>query len=98
MVAFCANSDGLAFMALDVRVARKHSDRVARLDAAGCCVCCNLPADDRRLGRCGKCYYRYRNQRLQLPLDKRPVLDAKLIRAGQLIPSRQGQRLTSRGA
>jgi hypothetical protein len=99
MVSFSVlgSSAGIELMIVDVRVGRKYRERVHERDASGRCVKCNQPAAKRSRGLCHGCYYAYRSLRFRLPLKERPILDARLIRVGELLPSRQGQRLT-RGA
>lgn len=57
--------------------------------SAGECLLCKQQIWKR--GLCKTHYSRYRVARAERPEDERVMFDAKQIRAGKLLPSRQGQ-------
>lgn len=90
-------------MVVNVRVRKDVQGRVEALDKAGKCVRCERHYNDpkngkvRRLGLCNTCHYRYREDRKNKSESDINMLDAKELKAGILMKSRQGQRINKAG-
>jgi hypothetical protein len=69
------------------------SVRKVTLEKAEACQCLLCDAAAHKRGLCVVHYQRYRTARAELPIEQRPLFDAKLQRTGKLLASRQGQRL-----
>lgn len=67
---------------------QKAIDRAAR----NCCIVCNTESRGLRRGLCVTDYTRFRTAWRQVPRDQRKQFEELLIKEGQLMPSRQGQR------
>jgi uncharacterized paraquat-inducible protein A len=95
MVAFEVEK-GVMYMAVSTKPKTGAKERAEKLEAEGKCVCCEQPlkeGEQRRKGRCPRCHYKYRMGRLETPKDKRALYDARLMREGTLMESRQGQHV-----
>ncbi len=64
---------------------------VERKASANECLLCKSKVFKR--GLCTTHYGRYRIARTDVPVAERPLFDAKQIKAGRLLSSRQGQRM-----
>ena len=88
---------GVMLMAISAKPKAAARDRAEILDEAGKCIKCECDSEAkgevRRKGLCPRCHYAYRMDRLQHPKDKRIVYDAKRMREGTLLESRQGKRI-----
>lgn len=58
----------------------------------GKCIVCNEKRANRRRGLCVTHYTRFLTAREQVPVEDRHRFEMKLIEAGHLLPSRQGQK------
>lgn len=76
---------------LDATPKRTVKKAVEAKVAAGQCLLCSEPQHKR--GLCTQHYGEYRVALSRVPHSKRSEFNARLIQEGQLMPSRQGQRL-----
>lgn len=84
-------TEWIGIMSADVEPSPKYRKRVAERDAAGLCLKCDSPSA--RRGLCNSCYHRFRMDRLETPKNKRLMFEHGLVRKGELMPDRQGQRI-----
>lgn len=73
---------------MDARPRPAIRKQVEERDQLGLCLLCDSPAHKR--GLCTKHEGRWRRARVKRPANQRLTFDAKQIREGRLLPSRQG--------
>lgn len=81
---------GVALVALDVKAKASVKAQVADKVEKCQCLLCEAEAD--RRGLCKYHYSQFRTVLHETALQDRPALEARFIRNGELLPSRQGQR------
>lgn len=86
--------DGATVMIVDQKARLGIRKKVLAKVEANVCLCCDLPAH--RRGLCDRHYYLFRSAQFALAPHDRPVNEARMIRAGKLLPSRQGQIIRSK--
>lgn len=84
-------SYGMTVMIVDVKPRPSVRQHVQECRDKNVCLLCGKPAEKR--GLCLPEYGQYRVALMELPLVERPAFEARMIREGKLLPSRQGQRI-----
>lgn len=81
--------DFLGFRIADIEPMAKHRKRINDKRAANKCLLCD--EDSHRRGLCSSHYWEYRLLILSTPLNRRHLVEAKLIREGKLRANNQGR-------
>lgn len=89
---------GVTVMVMATEPKRTVRDEVYRRVDEGVCLQCDKPALPGKRGLCGRHYWKWYGSRGGLTDQQKAEKDAKLIRDGKLLKSRQGQRLQEKEA
>lgn len=82
---------GITVMAIDTKPRLGIRKRVKQRVATGLCLHCDAEAT--RLGLCNRHYAQFRIERLKRPEAERALWEARQVRAGKVLRTRQGQRV-----
>lgn len=90
---FDGDFEGVSIVVIDAKPRLGIRKKVLVRVKSNTCLCCEQKAT--RRGLCKTCYFRFRAAYLSFIKREQPNFEAKMIRAGKLLPTRQGQRIRS---
>ena len=78
-------------MVSDAKPTKRIAAEVQARVASGKCLCCDKTG--RRRGLCDTCYHSWYMNRMRMDAQNAAAFDARLIRAGRLLPAGTSRRL-----